>query len=215
MALKDTLTADEFKGLDEGVRGLYVEKGGSYLLDVEGREDVSGLKSALEKERAAAKTFREQIKAWEALGATPDEISAMLKSQKKQEPKDKPQEPTNPTAEQLAEMRRLMDEMRSAQAATQQELRQERIEKLLMDYPEAQRALLVSLVKGTTPEEISESVKALKEAFPVQLQAKLGGVGGPSNPPSKKEIDDAAAEFGKKRAQAQSKNNDPGTFKTI
>gem|GEM_PF-1621884 len=45
-------------------------------------EDVTGLKSALEKEREANKKFAPQIKAWEKLGKSPEEISALLEREK-------------------------------------------------------------------------------------------------------------------------------------
>lgn len=46
-------TIDSIEGLDENIAKLYVEKDGKFQLDVSGvpKEDVSGLKSALEHER--------------------------------------------------------------------------------------------------------------------------------------------------------------------
>ena len=70
-------------------------------------------------------------------------------------------------------------------------------------------------IGGETPEEIAASIEELKKDFPAPQQKPAGAVGGPSNPPSKKEVDDAAAEYGKKRAQAQSKNTNQEAFKTI
>ena len=215
MAIKDTITADEFKGLDEGFKGLYVEKEGGYHLDVEGREDVSGLKSALEKERAAAKTFKEQIKTWEALGASPEEISAALKAQAKKEPPKS----DNPASEQHSQLLAEIAELRKTTAELAEERRAEKrqahIERALSEYPEPQRMKLAKLVSGETPEEIAASIEELKKDFPAPQQKPAGAVGGPSNPPSKKEVDDAAAEYGKKRAQAQSKNTNQEAFKTI
>ena len=54
MPLKAMLTKEEFEALPEATREFYKEKDGKYLLDAEGVEDVSGLKSALQKEREAA-----------------------------------------------------------------------------------------------------------------------------------------------------------------
>lgn len=51
MALKKIL--DKLTDVDEALRSQYVEKDGKFVLDVEGDEDVSGLKSALKKERDA------------------------------------------------------------------------------------------------------------------------------------------------------------------
>jgi len=53
MALE--LNLDTLDGLDEGVKALYVKKGEKFVLDVNGIEDVSGLKSALEHERTNRK----------------------------------------------------------------------------------------------------------------------------------------------------------------
>ena len=61
MALK--LTLDSLDGLDDGVKSLYAEKDGKYRLDVEGIEDTSGLKSALEKERTARRELEKRAKA--------------------------------------------------------------------------------------------------------------------------------------------------------
>jgi len=59
------LVVDKVDVLPEAVRGLYVEKDGKFHLDVDGIEDTSGLKSALEKERAAARSAAATIKALE------------------------------------------------------------------------------------------------------------------------------------------------------
>lgn len=76
-------TVDSLDGIDENVRGLYAEKDGKFVLSVEGipaPEDTSGLKTALERERANAKQFSKQVKRWEGLGKSPEEISELLES---------------------------------------------------------------------------------------------------------------------------------------
>lgn len=76
MALRALLSAEEWGSLPEALKAEYVAgEGGRYRLDVtevEGLrlEDVGGLKSALEKERAAARKNAEQLKAWEGLDST-------------------------------------------------------------------------------------------------------------------------------------------------
>lgn len=65
MPLKAKLTKEEFEELPEATREYYKANGEGYLLDAEGVEDVSGLKSALQKERderAAAKKALEAFK---------------------------------------------------------------------------------------------------------------------------------------------------------
>lgn len=66
---------ESLEAVPEAVRTFYVETGdGTFRLDAEGVEDVSGLKSALEKERAARKDLkaelerREDVKTPEATG---------------------------------------------------------------------------------------------------------------------------------------------------
>ena len=81
MALKLKVTADEYKKLDEGIKGLYEEKDGGYVLSIDGLEDTSGLKSALEKERKARSDFEKLSKAFQGLGKTPEEIAELLKVQ--------------------------------------------------------------------------------------------------------------------------------------
>ena len=78
MALKLKLNKAEWEGLEEGFQKLYEEKDGGYVLSVDGVEDTSALRSALQKERADREKFSKQVKAWEALGKTPEEISELL-----------------------------------------------------------------------------------------------------------------------------------------
>lgn len=58
------LVADKaaFDKLPKDVQAQYKEQDGKYTLDVEGMEDNSGLKSALQKERDSVKGFRAQMK---------------------------------------------------------------------------------------------------------------------------------------------------------
>lgn len=87
MSLKLMLTKAEWEGLDEGIKGLYEEKDGGYALSVDGLEDTSGLKSALQKERAEREKLAKQIKAWSATGKTPEEISELLAKLEEEEAK--------------------------------------------------------------------------------------------------------------------------------
>lgn len=79
------LSVDSIDGLDESVRGLYVEKDGKFHLDVDGIEDTGGLKSALSSERKRAAELEKQTKAWKSIGKTPDEISELLEAQQQRE----------------------------------------------------------------------------------------------------------------------------------
>ncbi|MDR2527942.1 MAG: hypothetical protein LBD04_02845 [Synergistaceae bacterium] len=177
MALKYNITAEEHGKLDEGLKELYSEKDGTFLLRVDGLEDVSGLKSALEKERLSVKEFKDKVKAWEALGKSPEEISKTLKEFDKFKLEPQP----NPTNKQLDALRAEMAALREEQALTAERARQrerdERVSKMFDGYPEEWKSDFLSLVKGETDEEITASVKTLKERYPLRKS-----VGGPSSP---------------------------------
>lgn len=92
MALKRTLTKAEWEKLEEGIRGLYAEKDGSYELQVEGFEDPAELKSALVKERQRASEFEKIVKQWNGTGKKPEEVVELLKKaaeEEEQRKKDK------------------------------------------------------------------------------------------------------------------------------
>lgn len=69
MGLKAAVATLE--GMDAALHGFYKksEDGKSYVLDAEGVEDVTGLKSALGKERERAGNAEKALKAWEGLDA--------------------------------------------------------------------------------------------------------------------------------------------------
>lgn len=64
----------------EPYRALYAEKDGAYQLDetLARKLDVSGLVSALDKERKAARDNERLLKAWGTLGASPEEVAQRL-----------------------------------------------------------------------------------------------------------------------------------------
>lgn len=69
---------EKLEDVEESIRGLYVEKDGAFVLDAEGLpevEDVSGLKSALEKERKAARDADKRAKKLEDEKRNQDEKS--------------------------------------------------------------------------------------------------------------------------------------------
>ena len=71
---------DSIDTVPEAQRSLYKESNGKFVLDVDGYEDPAGLKSALQKEREAAKTAAKQVQAWSALGKSPEEIQALVEA---------------------------------------------------------------------------------------------------------------------------------------
>lgn len=54
---------DRLEDVPEADRGDYIERDGKFILDIEGGEDVSGLKSALQKEREARKAVESNLRA--------------------------------------------------------------------------------------------------------------------------------------------------------
>lgn len=79
MALK--FTVDTLDTIPEAQRSLYKQDGDAFRLDLDGYEDPAGLKSALDKERKAAKDAVAMAKAWKELGKTPEEIQELLAAQ--------------------------------------------------------------------------------------------------------------------------------------
>jgi len=63
------LTTDSLDSLDESVRSLYVEENGKFRLDIDGYEDPANLKTALQKERDAAKEAKRKLTAAEQFQA--------------------------------------------------------------------------------------------------------------------------------------------------
>lgn len=73
--------ADSLDAIPEAQRSLYKADGDKFRLDLDGYEDPAGLKSALDKERKAAKDAIGMAKAWKELGKTPEEIQELLAAQ--------------------------------------------------------------------------------------------------------------------------------------
>jgi len=85
------LSVDSLDGLPDAIHSLYVEQDGKYVLDVDGGvPDVTGLKTALESERAIAKAESKAKKELEARynGVDPDKYKEFLaKAEKAEEEK--------------------------------------------------------------------------------------------------------------------------------
>ena len=72
------LNLDSLDAVDEPYRALYEQDGDKYRLKVDDLPDVSGLRTALDKERKAARELEKKVKRWEALGKSDEEIAEML-----------------------------------------------------------------------------------------------------------------------------------------
>ncbi len=77
------LTLEKLDGLDPAVAALYSERDGKFVLEVEGQEDVSGLKSALEAERKARKDFEKKYSALKDVD--PEKYAQLLKEAEERE----------------------------------------------------------------------------------------------------------------------------------
>jgi hypothetical protein len=80
------LIVDTLDSVPETIRANYVAaENGKFRLDLDGYEDPAGLKSALEKERKAARDASRQAQQWASLGKTPEEIQALVEAQRQAE----------------------------------------------------------------------------------------------------------------------------------
>lgn len=75
------LTVDSIEELDESIKSFYTKTDdGKFRLDLDGYEDPKGLKSALEKERAAARDAAKMLKDFQKKyeGIDPDKVKGLL-----------------------------------------------------------------------------------------------------------------------------------------
>jgi hypothetical protein len=74
-------TVEALDKIPEALRTQYVKTDdGKFRLDLDGYEEPTALKSALDKERTNARDAIAQAKAWKALGKTPEEIQALVEA---------------------------------------------------------------------------------------------------------------------------------------
>jgi hypothetical protein len=80
MSLK--FTVDTLDTVPEAHRSLYTKADdGTFRLQLDGYEEPAALKSALDKERRAARDASREIAAWKGLGKTPEDIQELLAAQ--------------------------------------------------------------------------------------------------------------------------------------
>ncbi len=85
--LKAKINKDEYAELGDVLHEFYTETAdGEYVLEADGVEDVTGLKSALERERAAVRDAKKVLKQFEGLNA--DEARKALSETSQREEKD-------------------------------------------------------------------------------------------------------------------------------
>ena len=190
MALKLKLTADEHKGLDEGIKGLYEEKDGFFVLSVDGIEDTSGLKSALEKERKARSDYEKAVKAYQGLGKSPEEITALMGELQKIKESG------------MSEAEKIKAEnaaLKAAKDAAENEVRALKTGSLKASLLAAAGLPLelAGRVQGSTEEEIKADIEEVKKLF------KPAPVGSASNPGAPKDESDDAR--GRRMAEERQK----------
>jgi hypothetical protein len=141
------LSLEKLDGLDPAVAGLYVEKDGKFILDVDGLEDTSGLKSALEAERKARKDFEKKYGALKDVD--PEEYARLKKEAEDRENKD---------LESKGEFEKLMQkrakEIEDLKAAHGQE--KAALQSLLDKHVKEDRVRTAALKAGVIPEDIED-----------------------------------------------------------
>jgi len=78
MRLKAKLTSDEFAALDDVTKSYYQETNDGYVLDADGVEDVTGLKSTLEKFKAEAAARKRELQTMNERLSSMDTLVASL-----------------------------------------------------------------------------------------------------------------------------------------
>jgi chromosome segregation ATPase len=201
MALKMSITADEWNGLDEGVKGLYGEKGGAYELQLENPpappapadDAAAGLKSALEKERTKAKELEKQLK---SLGKTPEEIKADLEALQKIQDASKTEAERLRDAAARAEKEKAELAERVAEMEASAKAREAEALRLKVAIGKGLRPELADRLRGETEEELRKDADMMSAFFapanpapgaenPPAPQAGPS-IGSPANPPAPK-----------------------------
>ena len=160
LALKDAevimshvveLTKEVWEGFNEGIKKLVTATDeGKYTLDItalENVENVKALKSALDKERENVKEREKAIKAWEALGKKPEEISELLKKAAETKPPAEPDEKKDVNSALMEQMKKLQEELSGIRKETaefkeltKKQTREALILKHFEGYSDAQKA---------------------------------------------------------------------------
>ena len=180
MGLK--LIVDSLDGLDDGVKSLYAEKDGKFRLDVEGVEDVTGLKSALEKERSARRDLEKRMKT--ALSEDDLEEYARLKAEA-DKGKDKDEILKSMRARHEKELEQSRQEAAAVKARLEKTVLESTATQLLAKHGGNVSLLLPHILGQLRPEEIDgnlsvvpanaatidDVVSGLKSSFPQAFAA--------------------------------------------
>lgn len=152
MALKARV--DSLEGVPEEAHDFYTQDGDGYRLDVEGvefKEDVQGLKSALEKERDARKALEGKL----PKDFDPDEYKTLKQQAKEREKRE---------AEERGEWEKLREQLKQEHQETVEELKQEmRKREAAISNLTVDRELTEAISRVGVRDEYRPAVKALLE----------------------------------------------------
>lgn len=199
MALK--LTLDTLDGVDEAIKPLYVEHDGKFKLAIDGLEDTSGLKSALEKERKARRDAEQRAK----LALSDEEMEEVERLRAEAARAKGADEIVNQIkARHAKELEARTKEAQAYRAHLEKTVLESTASKLLAEHkgnvgllmPHIQAALRVEEADGqfqvvpANAASLEEVVTGLKSAFPAAFSdsghtgggAHGGGGGGAGNP---------------------------------
>lgn len=172
--------ASTLEGIDNKYHGLYQEVDGKFILDSGVREDTSGLKSAIEKERERANSASEKLKAYEGIDVSEfrefKEQSQALKEKKLIDAgkfEELYEERSKPLKDQLAARDARIDEL------------SKQVTKYMLTDKLMEAAIDADAEEKALPDIIAraERVWALKEGKPMALTPEGVAVGGKDGSP--------------------------------
>lgn len=176
--LKARINKDEYLALGDVLHEFYAETAeGDYVLEADGVEDVSGLKSALKREKEEKRDAKEQLKQFE--GLDPDQARKALEATQKIEEKkliDK-QQFDEVLKKYRSEFDAELEKEKSKNAQLLTNLKREKLTNLVVDKGVLSDRARFALV------ELLDQVEILSDENGIHLQKK-GGIGDP------KEIDE-------------------------
>jgi hypothetical protein len=142
--IKLPLEADSIDAIPEAARPLYREVDGKFRLPVDGLPDVDGIRRAQHEANEQAKRYRLQLREFQALAPTPEELAEKLAAAKA---------PEGDVKQMLEALKRERDEARKQAAEEAARARDERV------MGELKQSLVTA---GASPEALSLLPSALR-----------------------------------------------------
>lgn len=147
---------EKLEDVPEAHRELYVERDGKFHLDAEGFEDVTGLKSALEKERAERRTAKDKLKELEGVDA---EEYKRLKDEAQE------REHSQLKAEGKFEELRLKWEQQKTKELTDRDVKIKELESGLRKFKLDDKVRAAALEAGVLPDDIDDVMTITRGRF--------------------------------------------------